>query len=483
MTYDVIVIGAGVTGSAVARELSRYDVKTVVLEKEGDVCEGTSKANSAIVHAGYDCVPASMMAKMNVRGNEMMGPLARDLDVPFERIGSLLICTHAEGLDALDDLYERGLENGVKGMRLLFREEVLAMEPALTEDVVAALWAPSAGIVCPFTLTIALAENACQNGVEFRLDTRVRGVSHDGRGIWHVETSRGECQGRCVVNAAGLHADTLHNMVSDAKIHITPRRGDYLLLDRGTEGLVHHVIFSQPTAQGKGVLVTPTVHGNTLIGPTAIDLPDDEKDNIAITQEGLDQVCEKASRSVRAIPFGQVITSFAGLRAHEDQHEFIIGPVADAPGFIDCAGIESPGLTSSPAIGAYVASLVRELLKAREKPGWVPTRTGILNPTRLSLEERNELIRREPAYGQIVCRCESVSEGEILDCIRRPLGARSLDGVKRRVRAGMGRCQGGFCSSRVMDILSRELGVPLEEITKSGGASYVVSGRDKAVQA
>lgn len=483
MTYDVVVIGAGVIGAAVARELSRYEAEVLVIEKGEDVCSGTSKANSAIVHAGYDCAPGSMMARMNVRGNEMMGNLARDLDIPFERVGSLLVCTHANGADGLRELYCRGIRNGVGGMRVLHREETLAMEPNLSEEVIGALWAPSAGIICPFALNIAMAENASQNGVDFHFNTRAEKLLRDGGGVWHIRTNNGEYKSRCVVNATGLYADTLHNMVSARKIHITPRRGDYLLLDHSTDGFVHHVIFSQPTERGKGVLVTPTVHGNTLVGPTAIDLKDDEKENTATTQDGLDQVREKASKSVRGLPLGQVITSFAGLRAHEDHHEFILGPVGDAPGFIDCAGTESPGLTSSPAIGEYVASIVRNLMRLERKESWIATREGILDPSKLSLEERNDLIRHQPAYGQIVCRCEAVSEGEILDAIRRPLGARSLDGVKRRVRAGMGRCQAGFCGPRVMDVLSRELDLPLEEITKSGGSSGVVSERSKEVQA
>jgi glycerol-3-phosphate dehydrogenase len=483
MVYDVIIIGAGVSGAAVARELSKYELETLVIEKGEDVCCGTSKANSAIVHAGYDCQPGSMMARMNVRGNEMMDEVCRDLDVPFERTGSLLVCTGEERLPGLRELLARGVANGVRGMRILAREEALAMEPRLASGVVGALYAPSAGIICPFALNIAMAENAFGNGVDFHFNTAAERLARDAEGIWHVRTNNGEYRSHAVVNAAGLYADVLHNMVSERKIHITPRRGDYFLLDHDAGGFVSHVIFPQPTAQGKGVLVAPTVHGNILVGPTAIDLPDDEREATATTQAGLDLIRERASENVADIPLRQVITSFAGLRAHEDRHEFVLGPVADAPGFFDCAGIESPGLTSSPAIGEYVGSQVRDMFQAPAKEAWKGTRMGVLDPKKLSIEERNELISREPAYGQIICRCESVSEGEILDAIRRPLGARSLDGVKRRVRAGMGRCQGGFCSPRVMDLLSRELGIPLEEVTKSGGASKVVLERSKEVQA
>ncbi|OFK22408.1 NAD(P)/FAD-dependent oxidoreductase [Olsenella sp. HMSC062G07] len=482
MTYDVIVIGAGVSGSAVARELSRYEAEILVMDRADDVCCGTSKANSAIVHAGYDCMPGSMMARMNVRGNEMMEPLARDLDVPFERTGSLLVCTSKERLGGLRDLFERGAANGVPGLKIISGDEARAMEPQLTDAVVGALWAPSAGIINVFLLNIALAENAFTNGVDFHFNTRAERLWQDEGGVWHIRTNNGEYRTRAVINAAGVYADRLHNMVSATRIHITPRRGEYFLLDRTTAGYVRHVVFPQPTELGKGVLVTPTVDGNTLVGPTAFDLADDQRDDVETTQAGLDTIREKASENLRDLPLRQVITSFAGLRAHEDRHEFVLGHVEGAPGFYDCAGIESPGLTSAPAIGEYLGGMIKDDLGLSSKDVWVHTRTGTVDPSLLTLAERNELIRREPAYGQIVCRCESVSEGEILDAIRRPLGARDLDGVKRRVRAGAGRCQAGFCSPRVMDILSRELGLPLEEIRKSGGASRIVVGRTKEVQ-
>ena len=282
---------------------------------------------------------------------------------------------------------------------------------------------------------------------------------------------------RTVVNAAGVYADVLHNMVSSRKLHITPRRGDYYLLDKTTGGYVRHTIFQLPGQYGKGVLVAPTVHGNTIVGPTAIDIAD--RDGVNTTAEGLAQVMEKAANVVKDPPLRQVITSFAGLRAHEDGHEFVIGEAEGAPGFFDCAGIESPGLSASPAIGRMAAELVRDKLLLRRKEGFKATRKGIVNPAELPFEERRALIAENPAYGRIICRCEGISEGEILDAIHRPLGARSLDGVKRRVRSGMGRCQGGFCGPRVMEILSRELGVPMEQITKSGGGSRMILGRDK----
>lgn len=480
MIYDVIIIGAGVAGSAVARELSRYRANVLVMDKGEDVCTGTSKANSAIVHAGYDCVPGSLMAKMNVRGNEMMGDLARDLEIPFKRNGSMVVCIHKEELGGLEELYERGKKNGVPGLRLLNREECLSVEPNLSENVEGALYAETAGIVCPFKLTIAMAEHANLNGVDFVFNTEAEKLWRDEEGIWNIQTANGRYRTRIVVNAAGVYADVFHNMVSESKIHITPRRGDYCLLDRNVGDFVKHTIFPQPTKLGKGILVAPTIHGNVIVGPTAIDIED--KEAVATTQEGIDELISKAEMHVRHLPIRQVITSFAGLRAHEDHHEFILGEPEDAPGFMDCAGIESPGLTSSPAIGEYIGGLIRDRLTLEKKEHWIATRRDVLDPQTLSVEERNELIRKNPAYGQIICRCETVTEGEILDAIHRPLGARSLDGVKRRTRAGMGRCQAGFCSPRVMEILVRELGLPMEKITKSGGNSRIVLGRSKEVK-
>ena len=474
--YDVIIIGAGVSGAATARELSRYKVNACVIEKEEDVCCGTSKANSAIVHAGYDAATGSLMAKLNVRGNQMMEQLAKDLDFPFKKNGSLVVCLHEEDMSNLQALYDRGVANGVKDLRILNREELRAMEPNISDDAYAALYAPTAGIVCPFNLNIAMAENACVNGVEFKFDTEVTGL-HPIEGGWAIETNQGTFETKYVVNAAGVYADTLHNMVSAKKIHITPRRGDYCLLDKTAGNLVSKTIFALPGKFGKGILVAPTVHGNLILGPTAIDIEDKEGTNT--TREGLDQVITKCGMNVKNIPMRSVITSFAGLRAHEDGHEFLIGELEDAPGFIDCAGIESPGLTSSPAIGEMVAEILREKLNLEKNENFVATRKGVLDPDALSKEERIELIRKNPAYGNIICRCEMITEGEILDAIHRPLGAKSLDGVKRRTRAGMGRCQAGFCSPRTMEILARERHVSMFDITKSGGDSKIVVGTNK----
>ena len=472
---DIIIIGAGVSGTAIARELSRYEAKILVLEKEEDVCCGTSKANSAIVHGGFDAETGSLMAKLNVRGSNMMAQLSKDLDFHYDRCGSLVLCMAEEDRPKLQKLYEKGVANGVKELRIIGREELLELEPNVGDDAVAALWAPSGAIVCPFGLNIALAENAAANGAAFAFNTQVTGLEQVDRG-WLVHTNQGDFLSRAVINAAGVHAGEIHNLVSEDKMTIINRRGDYYLLDK-TAKCVSHTVFTLPNRFGKGVLVSPTVHGNTIVGPTAIDIPDPE--NTATTAAGLAQAGEKATYMIKNLPLRQVITSFAGLRAHHVDHDFKIGEVEGAPGFVDVAAIESPGLSASPAIGEYVADLVREMLDLQKKENFIATRKGILNPAELSLEERNALIQENPAYGQIICRCESISEGEILDAIHRPLGARSLDGVKRRVRAGMGRCQGGFCAPRVMEILARELGIPEVEVTKAGPGSELLVGMTK----
>ena len=479
--YDILIIGGGVTGAAIARELSRYDLKTALFEKGEDVCSGTSKANSGIAHAGFDAVPGSLKAKMNIRGSQMMEELSRKLDFPYKRNGSLVLCFDEKDRPRLEKLLQQGKENGVEVLEILEKKELLALEPALSEEVVCALHAPTGGIVCPFKLTIALAENAAVNGVEFHLNEGVKRVQPGTVEGYTVETGKGTYETRIVVNAAGLYGDEIHNQVSGEKLHITPRKGEYCLMDKKIGQLVSHTIFQMPTAMGKGVLVTPTVHGNLMVGPTATDISD--KEGVDTTAEGLDEVLKKAALSVKSLPRGVTITSFAGLRAHEDHDDFILGEVKDAPGFFDAVGIESPGLTSAPAIGEWMAEKIVEKLrktqKVEEKKAFQETRKDIPNIASMDQAEAAALIAENPAYGTIICRCEKVTEGEIIDAIRRPLGARSLDGIKRRTRAGMGRCQAGFCSTKVMDILARELGIPLEEVTKAGGASRMLTGGER----
>ncbi|VYU09392.1 FAD-dependent oxidoreductase [Intestinibacter bartlettii] len=470
--YDVVIIGAGVSGSASARELSRYKVNACVIEKAEDVCSGTSKANSGIVHAGFDAPVGSLMAQLNVKGNEMMEELSKELDFPFKKNGSLVICLSKDDMPKLQELYDRGRKNGVKDLKILSKEDVLKLEPNINEEVYAALYAPTGGIVCPFGLNIALAENANTNGVEFKFNTEAKDIEKIDDGFI-IKTNNGDIKTKYIVNAAGVYADKFHNMVSENKINITARKGEYCLLDKTAGCHVSKTIFSLPGKMGKGVLVSPTTHGNLIVGPTSTDIAD--KEGLNTTRDGLDTILEKSSINVKNIPMRQVITSFAGLRAHEDNH-FIIKELEDVKGFIDCAGIESPGLTSAPAIGIMVADILKEKLSLEKNPDFVGIRRGILDPNTLNIEERNQLIKEQPAYGNIICRCEMITEGEIIDAIRRPLGAKSLDGVKRRTRAGMGRCQAGFCSPKTMEILERELKLSMFDITKCGGKSNIVVG-------
>jgi glycerol-3-phosphate dehydrogenase len=416
---------------------------------------------------------------LNVRGNEKMDALSRELDFPFIRNGSLVVCTKAQEPAGLTELLERGRKNGVPGLRIVDREELVRMEPNIADDVTCALFAPTGAIVCPFHLTMAFAENACVNGVEFFLNTEVTNIQKM-EGGYRIETQPARIiEARTVVNAAGVYADVLNNMVSRSELHITARKGEYMLLDKTAGKHVSHTVFQLPGKMGKGVLVTPTVHGNLLVGPTSVDI--ENKEGVNTTADGLEMLAASASRSVKNVPFRQVITSFAGLRAHEAGEDFVIGEAEDAEGFFNAAGIESPGLSSAPAIGEMVAQMVAEKLDLAPNPDFTGERKGILRPDTLSMEERNELIRSNPAYGNIICRCEMISEGEILDAIHRPLGARSLDAVKRRTRAGMGRCQAGFCSPRTMEILEREVPMSMYDITKNGGKSTFVVGLNKEI--
>lgn len=474
--YDVLIIGGGVVGCAIARELSRYQLQLCVVEREEDVCCGTSKANSAIVHAGFDAAPGSKKARFNVEGSRMMPQLCRELDIPYRQCGSLVLCFDAADLPRLEALYQRGVENGVTGLEILSGEELRRREPKLSSQAVAALHAPTGAIICPFTLTYALAENAAANGAQFCFDTCAETIRRTEAGFT-VDTDKGALEARVIINAAGVYADRFHNQLCADQITILPRRGEYCLLDHKDGDLVGRTIFQLPGEKGKGVLVTPTVHGNLLVGPTADD--QENKALTATTANGLAQLSATARRSVPELPLRDTITSFAGLRAHLVQggDDFIVGQ--SAPGFFEAAGIESPGLSSAPAIGVYLAELAAGYLGAEKKGDFRPGRQGIRPVKDMPFAQRQALVRREPAYGQIICRCEQITEGEIIEAIRR--GARSLDGVKRRVRAGMGRCQGGFCAPRVMEILQRELHLSAMEITKSGGESRLIEDYTKEV--
>lgn len=476
--YDVVIIGAGVSGSAIARELSKKELKIAVLERCSDVCEGTSKANSGIVHAGFDAKPGSLKAKLNVLGNEKMEQISKELDFPFKRNGSLVVTFEENGLEVLEKLKKQGEDNGVKGLEILTKEEVKAKEPHISDEVKAALYAPTGGIVCPFHLTMALAENAAENGVEFFLNTTVEEIIKNTDG-YTIKTDKGSYETKTVVNAAGVYADAFHNMVSEKKINIIARKGEYCLMDKEAGDYVKSTIFQLPGIYGKGVLVTPTVHGNLLVGPTAEDVFD--KEAIHTTAEAMENLLDRGGKSVENLPVRQIITSFAGLRAHEEQGDFILGEAEDAAGFFDAAGVESPGLSCAPALGEYIARLVSEKLGATDKKEFKAVRKGMPNMAEADDKEREQLIRENPAFANVVCRCELVTEGEILAAIHRPLGAATLDGIKRRTRAGMGRCQAGFCSPKTVEILARELRIDIGEVTKMGGESKVLTGKNKDV--
>lgn len=481
--YDVAIIGAGVIGCAIARELSRFKVNACVIEKADDVCCGTSKANSAIVHAGFDATPGTLKASLNVKGSQMMEALSKELDFPYKKNGSIVVRTKDQNPDALRKLLEKGIKNGVKGLKILSREELIDIEPNIADDVTEALFAPTGAIVCPFNMTIAYAENAYTNGIDFKLNTCVTGITKEADGyaisVQKSDGSSDTIHATAVVNAAGVYADAINNMVSSHKLHITARKGEYMLMDKTAGSHVMHTIFQLPGKMGKGVLVTPTVHGNLLVGPTATDVSD--KEAVNTTADGLETINATAGLSVKNIPFRQVITSFAGLRAHEGGNDFVIQEALDAKNFFNAAGIESPGLSSAPAIGVMVAGLVADSLSLSPNPDFNGKRKGLIRPEELSIDERNELIKMQPAYGNIICRCEMISEGEIIDAIKRPLGARSLDAIKRRTRAGMGRCQSGFCSPRTMEILQREVPMSIYDISKCGGGSTFVVGQNKEI--
>lgn len=476
MNYDVAVLGAGVIGSLIARELSRYSLNIALVEKCNDMAMGTSKANSAIVHAGFDAKPGTLKARMNVRGTELMPKLCKTLNVPFKNVGSLVVAFSDEETETLKELLERGVENGVPGLEIYDAEKLREEEPQISAEAKAALWAPSAGIVCPYELTVAAAENAVVNGVEFIRNFSVSKIDFDGE-EFTVSDGEKTVKAKYIVNATGVYADETAKLIGDDSIHIIPRKGEYMLCDKSIGSLAKHTIFQCPSKMGKGVLVTPTVDGNLLIGPSALDI--DDKADVSTTASELAGVLNAAKKSVPCLTTREVITSFAGLRAHCDKDDFIIEPSSKNDRFINVAGIESPGLSAAPAIAEYVGGMVAEAAKAEKKADFVPEREAPVRFRHMSNEERKALIAKNPAYGRIICRCETITEGEILDAIHAPAGARDVDGVKRRTRAGMGRCQGGFCGSKVVELLARELGVEINEITKFGGDSKILYERTK----
>lgn len=467
--YDVAVIGGGVIGGMIARWLSAYDLKICILEKEHDVARGASAANSSIVHAGFDAKVGSMKAKMNVRGSEMMAEVCRELGVKYQNNGSLVIGFGDADRAALEELLARGKQNGVKGLRLIEKEELFSMEPNLSPNAVCALHAPSGSIVCPYELTIAAIGNAMDNGAELMIDFEVDRIE-ESEAEYNIFSGERSVRARYVVNAAGLFADRIAKMVGDDSFDIHPRRGEYLLLDKECGGIVKNTIFCTPSKMGKGILVTPTVDGNLLVGPTSVDAED--KTARATTPEGLAFVRQKTTEMTTGIPFGKTITSFCGLRAVGSTGDFIIGLAR--PRFVNVAAIESPGLSSSPAIAEYVTSLLSDAgLVMKEREDYLATRPAAHAFREGTIEEKNEMIKKDPSYGRIICRCEGVSEGEIRAAIRQNPRPHDLDGVKRRTRAQMGRCQGGFCSPYIVELLAKEEGIPFESVTKFGGASRI----------
>lgn len=476
MKYDVAVVGAGVVGALISRELSKYDIRVALLEKCNDVAMGTTKANSAIVHGGFDAANGTLKAKLNVRGTELMPKICADMAVPYRNNGSLVLAFSEEEMEHVHTLYERGVKNGVPKLSVLDKAQVKALEPHVSDEVVGALLSETAGIVCPYELTIAATEVAVTNGVEFIRNCAVEAIEATADGFV-LATTQGEVTAKYVVNAAGIHSDDIARMIGDDSISLVARKGEYYLLDKSFGYMADHTIFQCPNKMGKGVLVTPTVDGNLLIGPSALDV--DDKEDVDTTPEGLDFIVEKAKKSVPTLNIRGAITSFAGMRAHPVTDDFIIGFSAKNDCFLNVAGIESPGLSAAPAIAEMVAGLLKEKANLQEKNDYVLTRKAPVRFRHMTKSEREALIAKNKAYGRIICRCETITEGEILDAIHAPAGARDVDGVKRRTRAGMGRCQGGFCGSKVVEILSRELNVPMNEITKFGGNSKILFEKTK----
>lgn len=474
--YDVLIIGCGVVGAATAYRLARYDLRIAVLEAQNDVANGTTKANSAIIHAGYDPEPGTLMARLNVEGNRMTGEICEKLDVPFRRVGSLVAAFEPGQLPALEELYRRGTANGVPGLALLTGDEARALEPGLSGTVCGALYAPSAGIIDPWGFALAMAEAAVVNGAELYRDCPVTGIRPLEGGGFALDTPRGEFRARYVVNAAGVDADRVHGLLEPPAWETQPSRGSYYLLDKCEGTRVSRVIFQCPGPEGKGVLVSPTVHGNLIVGPNAE--PADRRD-LGVSGAALDLVRQKALRSVPELDFRQNIRNFSGMRANTDRSDFIIEMSRTYPGFLDLAGIKSPGLSSAAAIGCLAAELLAGAgLALTGKEHFIDERR-VVRFKDLSADEKNRLIRRDSRYGRVICRCETVTEGEIVAALHGPIPPVSINGVKRRCGAGMGRCQGGFCGPRVQEILARERGVDPTAVLMDQAGTWILCGETK----
>jgi len=483
MNADVVVIGAGITGAAVARGLSRYALDIILVEKEADFCFGATAANTGTIHAGYHDLPGTLKSRLCVTGNALYEQLCKELGVEFERNGALVVALNTDELKILEELNKRGVANGVPDLRIIGKNELHEMEPNLTQNAIGALYAPTAGIVSPYEMAIALCENAIHNGVIPLLEASVEAIEKENNRIKRVVTTQGTLETKFVVNASGLYADDVSQMVGIDDFHIYPRKGEYLIFDKGVGSLVNRPVFPTPTPISKGITVTKTIDGNTMIGPNAQNLNIEYKyaeARDATTNDGLTEVLQAASRLVPNLPEAMTITNFAGLRPEPNTGDFIIRSYQDIKGFINVAGIKSPGLTAAPAIAELVIQILKyEGLELKPKKEFDPIREKPIRFTDLSSEEKDALIAKDPRYGHIVCRCEQVTEGEIVDATKR--GARTMDGIKYRTRCGMGRCQGGFCGPRVAAILATELSIPLEQVTKDGGGSNLVVGKTKSL--
>ncbi len=472
--YDIVVIGAGVVGGTIAHELAKYQLKLCILEKENDVAMGATKANSAIVHAGFDAKEGSLKAKMNVRGSQMMEELTRELGVKYIKNGSLVVAFENERAE-VETIYKRGIKNGVEGLRIVEHDELLAMEPNLNPQLACALYAPTGAIVCPYELCIASIGNAMDNGADLKLNFEVTSIQKKD-GYYAIKSADGEeVLTKYIVNSAGVYSDDVAKMTGDADFDVHPRRGEYMILDKECGSFAKCTIFHTPTKMGKGILVSPTVDGNLLLGPTAVDIED--KDDTSVTPEGFATIFDRVGDNAANVPFNKVITSFCGLRSVGSTGDFII-KLRD--GVLTLGGIESPGLSSSPAIAEYVVELFKNSGVAMEKKtDHNPIRKAAHAFREMSMEEKNEVIRRDGRYGRIVCRCEGITEGEIVEAIHTNPRATDVDGIKRRTRSGMGRCQGGFCSPIVVEILARELGRDVADITKFGKGSVINYAKTK----
>ncbi len=469
--FDVVVVGGGVIGGAVLRELTKYRLRVCLLEKENDVAMGASKANSGIVHAGFDAPENSLKALFNAMGNNMMPEYTKELGVKYVNNGSLVVAFSHKEMSTLSMLKERGEKNGVKGLELLSKFGLKMMEPNVSDKAVGALYAPTGGIVCPYELTIAQIGNAMDNGAKLFCNFEVVKAEKTEKGFVLTSTKGERIEGKLIINCAGLGAERIAKLFGDESIRIGARKGEYLLLDRESGDFVSHTLFFAPTKAGKGILLSQTVDNNIILGPTA----EEGNDSVDTSAKGMGEVLTKAREMCPNVPSYNVITSFAGVRAFSDRHDFIIEESKSVKGLIHCAGIESPGLTSAPAIGKYVVeTLVGDMFDLQENKNFNGVRQPDYFFKNLSVEEQNKLIERIPAYGKIVCRCERITEGEIVRAIKENPPARDIDGIKRRTRSGMGRCQGGFCQPHVAEILARELGISFEEVTKKGKGSELV---------